>query len=238
MTRSQRKANDVKWLNKKAFDAEKYKEMVRAHQQKGDPTGWFDHIYSSAEGDHNAVFWADLAPNPYLVDWLKENPVHGQGKKAIAIGCGVGDDAETMAEYGYEVTAFDIAPSAIDLCQKRYAGSSVHYLVADLFDYPPEWSGAFDLVYECNTIQVLPGDYRLKARDAMVSLLAEQGDLLVSCRSRLTGEQENDIPLPLERYEIDGFVRCGLAEKSFLAYDDEQSPPVPHFWAWYKKERG
>lgn len=219
----------------KEFDPEKYKAMVRSFQERDDPFGWFDAIYSSAEGDHNAVFWADLAANPYLVEWSKENPAQGQGKKAIVVGCGVGDDAEAMAAYGYEVTAFDIAPSAIELCKNRYPKSQVDYLVADLFDYPKAWYQNFDLVYECNTIQVLPGKYRIQARDAMVSLLAEQGDLLVSCRSRLAGEQENDIPLPLDRYEIDGFVRCGLREKSFLSYDDDQSPSVPHFWAWYRK---
>ena len=223
-------------MTMKEFDPEKYKAMVRSFQKRDDPLGWFDSIYSDAEGDHNAVFWADLAPNPYLVKWLEEHPLKDSGKKAIAVGCGVGDDAEAMAEYGYEVTAFDIAPSAIGLCKNRYKKSRVNYLVADLFDYPKEWFQNFDLVYECNTIQVLPGKYRLQARDAMVSFLAEQGDLLVSCRSRLAGEQENDIPLPLDRHEIDGFVRCGLREKSFLAYDDEQKPPVPHFWAWYKKE--
>lgn len=217
------------------FDPEKYREMVRSYQEKGDPTGWFDSIYRSAKGDHRAVFWADLAPNPCLVKWLEEHGLKGSGKKAIAVGCGVGDDAEAMARHGYEVTAFDIAPSAIDLCKKRYKKSRVNYLVADLFDYPKEWFQGFDLVYECNTIQVLPGKYRINARDAMVTLLREGGDLLVSCRSRLAGEQENDIPLPLDRREIDGFVRCGLREKSFLAYDDEQDPPVPHFWAWYKK---
>ena len=218
----------------KEFDHEKYKAMVRSFQERDDPLGWFDSIYSSVEGDHNAVFWADLAPNPYLVEWLKENPLHTLGKKAVVVGCGVGDDAEAIAAYGYEVTAFDIAPSAIELCKNRYPESPVDYLVADLFDYPEAWYQNYDLVYECNTIQVLPGKYRIQARDAMVSLLAEQGDLLVSCRSRLTGEQENDIPLPLDRHEIDGFVRCGLIEKRFLAYDDDQEPPVPHFWAWYR----
>ena len=42
-------------------------------------------------------------------------------------------------------------------------------------------------------------------------------------------------PLPLDKDEIDGFVRCGLNEKSFEAYDDTQEPPVPHFFAVYRK---
>lgn len=197
--------------------------------------GWFDTIYTDAEGDHTAVFWADLEPSPYLLKWLEDCPFKQTGHKAIVIGCGVGDDAEALSEAGYEVTAFDISPEAIRLCKNRYPGTTVNYIVADLFDYPTEWAESFDLVYECNTIQVLPGKYRIQARDAMISLLAPEGYILVSCRSRLTGEQEDDIPLPLDKEEIDGFIRCGLSEKSFEAYDDTQDPPVPHFFASYQK---
>ena len=219
----------------KEFDPIAYKKKVQSYQDRDDPTGWFDSIYTDAEGDHKAVFWADLEPSPYLLKWLKNCSFKNQGRKAIVIGCGVGDDAEALSETGYEVIAFDISPEAIRLCKKRYPDTSVNYLVADLFDYPPQWVEAFELVYECNTIQVLPGKYRLQARDAMVSLLAPQGYILVSCRSRLKGEQEDDIPLPLDKDEIDGFVRCGLSEESFEAYDDTQEPPVPHFFASYKK---
>jgi len=218
------------------FDPKKYKEMVISYQERDDPTGWFDSIYSNAQGDHTAVFWADLEPNPYLLEWLKLHPVQTSGKKAIAVGCGVGDDAEALAAYGYDVTAFDIAPSAIALCQNRYKETGVHYLVADLFNYPKEWFRAFDLVYECNTIQVLPGKYRVQAREAINSLIAPKGSVLVSCRSRLIDEQEDAIPLPLDRHEMDGFIRSGLVEKSFEAYDDTQDPPIPHFFASYRRE--
>jgi len=219
----------------KEFDPVAYKNMVRDFQERDDPLGWFDSIYSDAQGDHNAVFWADLEPSSYLTEWLKGHHLNGQMKKAIAIGCGVGDDAEELANYGYDVTAFDIAPTAIELCKNRYQHTNVDYLVADLFNYPKEWFESFDLVYECNTIQVLPGKYRKKAMDAMVNLLAEYGNLLVSCRSRNTGEQQDDIPLPLDKVEINTFKKLGLSEESLLAYEDEQEPPVPHFFATYRK---
>jgi 2-polyprenyl-3-methyl-5-hydroxy-6-metoxy-1,4-benzoquinol methylase len=221
----------------KEFDLDAYRAMVKRYQESDDPMGWFDGIYTAARGDHNAVFWADLEPNPYLLAWLNNAGIEHRGRKAIAIGCGVGDDAEAMSEAGYEVTAFDISPEAIRLCKKRYPGTRVNYLVADLFAYPAEWAEDFQLVYECNTIQVLPGRYRLQARDAMISLLAPNGTLLVSCRSRRKTEQEDAIPLPLDKAEINGFVRCGLREESFEAYDDTQDPPVPHFFATYKKSR-
>lgn len=219
----------------KKFDPIAYREMVKSYQDEDNPTGWFDSIYTDAQGDHSAVFWADLEPSPYLLEWLKNCVFKHTGCKAIVIGCGVGDDAEALSEYGYEVTAFDISPEAIRLCKNRYSDTTVNYLVADLFDYPSQWAESFELVYECNTIQVLPGKYRIQARDVMVSLLAPQGYILVSCRSRLRGEQEDDIPLPLDKEEIDGFIRCGLSEESFEAYDDTQEPPVPHFFATYKK---
>jgi len=222
-------------MNEAEYEA--YQAMVRSFQARDDPLGWFDSIYSSAQGDVSKVFWADLAPSPLLVDWLVEHPASGRST-ASAIGCGVGDDAEMICAHGYQVTAFDIAPSAIALCRDRYPSSDVRYLVADLFNVPAAWQQSFDLVYECNTIQVLPGDYRRRARDAMISLMAPGGSLLVSCRSRQHGEQENHIPLPLDRDEIDGFVRCGLMEHSFLAYDDDQTPSVPHFFAWYRKLPG
>jgi ubiquinone/menaquinone biosynthesis C-methylase UbiE len=148
----------------KEFDPIAYKKKVKAYQDRDDPTGWFDSIYTDAQGDHKAV---------------KNCSFKHQGRKAIVIGCGVGDDAEALSETGYEVIAFDISPEAIRLCKKRYPDTTVNYLVADLFDYPPQWVEFFELVYECNTIQVLPGEYRLQARDAMVSLMAPQGYLLV-----------------------------------------------------------
>ena len=219
----------------KEFDPVAYREMVRSYQQRDDPTGWFDGIYRDADGDHTAVFWADLEPNPWLLGWLADSPARGDRRTAIVVGCGVGDDAEALSEAGYRVTAFDISPEAIRLCRNRYPDTRVEYVVADLFDYPRRWAEGFDVVYECNTIQVLPGRYRVMARDAMVSLLSPGGHLLVSCRSRLAGEQEDEIPLPLDRDEMDGFVRCGLTEERFEAYDDTQVPPVPHFFAVYRR---
>jgi SAM-dependent methyltransferase len=211
--------------------------MVASHQRRGDPTGWCDTVYRNAKGDFRAVFWADLASNPHLVSWLEDHPVVESGLQAVTVGCGVGDDAEELAAHGYQVTAFDIAPAAIDLCCKRYPASRVEYLVADLFNHPPDWSQKFDLVFECNTIQILPGAYRRRALQAIANLVAPGGVALVSCRSRHSGEREDEFPLPLDRPEIDGFIHAGLKEESFLAYDDNQEPPVPHFFACYRKPK-
>ena len=218
------------------YDASTYKDWVKSYQDRDDPTGWFEALYKGAQGDHTKVFWADLEPNPYLLQWMNDNAASSAMQKAIVIGCGVGDDAEALSKQGYEVIAFDISPTAIDLCKQRFKTTNVQYLVADLFNLPETWIGKFDLVYECNTIQVLPGKYRNMAREAMISMLAPSGHILVSCRSRNKGEQLDAIPLPLDRDEIDECRQKGkLKEEYFEAYDDEQEPPVPHFFACYQK---
>ena len=218
------------------FNFVEYVKMVKTYQKNDDPTGWFENIYKSANGDYTKVFWADLEPSPYLVSWLEKNPINKENKKACVIGCGVGDDAEALSEFGFEVTAFDISVTAIELCKNRYKDTKVNYVVADLFDYPKEWFEKFNVVYECNTIQVLPGDYRIKARIAMSSLICKDGYILVSCRSRNEGEKENAIPLPLTKGEMDEFVNSDkLKEISFLAYDDTQEPSVPHFFGIYQR---
>ena len=208
--------------------------LAKDFAAKGDPDGWFEEFYARAGGDIDKVYWADLEPGPHLVDYLDRHPVPSGGR-AVTIGCGLGDDAECLATSGYATTAFDISPAAIAMCRKRYPDSRVDYVEADLFELPADWARSFDLVYECNTIQILTGENRVRALEAMVDLVMPGGIILVSCRSRHEGEGLDAWPLALDRPEIDGFVRAGLVEEEFTAYDDTQEPPVPHFFAVYRR---
>jgi len=209
--------------------------LAENYAKRGDPNGWFEEFYTQAEGDIHSVYWADLKSSPLLLDYLEKNKVQ-TGAQAITIGCGLGDDAETLSQHGFQVTAFDISSSAINMCRQRYPNSRVDYLVADLFNHPAKWLRRFDFVYECNTIQILKGPDRERAVNAIANLLAPKGEILVSCRSRNPGEQMDVFPLALDREEIDGFQRAGLTEKRFVSYDDDQNPPVPHFFAVYKRQ--
>lgn len=210
-------------------------ELAKMYAACGDPNGWFDEFYSRADGDIHKIYWADLKPNPLLTDWIEKHPAAFMGKRAIVVGCGLGDDAELLVKHGCEVIAFDISPSAIAMCRKRYPNSTVDYLVADLFNHPAKWKYGFDVVYECNTIQILEGQSRIFALEAISNLVAPGGEIIVSCRSRKRWEQADSFPLPLDRNEINGFRRRGLSEIHFLSYDDKQEPPVPHFFAVYQR---
>lgn len=208
-------------------------QLSEEYGAKGDPTGWFEEIYRAAGGDIAQVVWSDLVANPCLVDWLEQN--EHPGKRAIVVGCGLGDDVDFLARAGFEVIGFDISATAIAMCRARYPGIADLFQVADLLDHPPQWSHGFDLVFECNTIQALTGELRSRALNAIAGLVAPGGVALVSCRSRKAGEKEDAFPLPLDHAEIAGFERAGLERLSIEEYEDDQEPPVPHFFATYRR---
>jgi len=202
---------------------------------KGDVTGWFEELYSVSAGDPSVIPWAGEKPNPYLVEWLDKNSVVGNGKKAMVIGCGLGDDAEELARRGFSVTAFDIAPTAIEWAKKRFSDSSVEYDVADLFDLPKKWLGAFDFIFECYTIQALPRSVRSDVIGKVASVVAPHGSLLIICRGWRDDQTEDTLPWALRKEELAQFRELGFSELSFEEFWDAEDPNRYRFRILYKK---
>lgn len=183
--------------------------------ENGDPLGWFEPLYAMANEDATTVPWADLTANPVLVEWLQETQIRGDGKKALVVGCGLGDDAEELAKLGFEVTAFDISPTAIAWCQKRFSDSLVQYCVADVFATPEDWQHHFDFILECYTIQSMPPEIRARAIPGISDLLAPTGTLLVITQGRSADQPLTTVPFPLSKAELTGFQAAGLTEVEF-----------------------
>lgn len=189
--------------------------------ENGDPLGWFETLYATANGDPTAVPWARLTPNALLLDWLDRGLI--RGKRAIVVGCGLGDDAEELAKLGLEVTGFDISESAIAWCHERFPNSPVTYEVADLFALPEAWKGAFDFVLEAYTIQAMPPELRAKAIPQIVQLIARSGQLLVICRGRELEQALTAVPFPLTKAELAGFEQAGLSEVEFEDFAEPET---------------
>ena len=208
--------------------------LAHQHLSHGDPLGWFEALYASASANPAAIPWADLKPNPNVVSWLDVRPVP-KGRRALKIGCGLGDDAEELARRGFDVTAFDVSPTAIDWCKRRFPATAVRYVVADLLAAPAAWDGAFDFVLESYTLQVLPPDLRPPAVRSLRRFLAPAGELLLICRGRGAGDGPGQMPWPLTREELDSCAaEAGLCERSFDDFFDGEVPPVRRFRAVYQ----
>ncbi len=200
--------------------------------EDGEPLRWFEELYGT--GEATSIPWADMEPNPNLVESLERHEPAGAGLRALKVGCGLGDDAEELARRGFAVTAFDIAPAAIEWARKRFPSSAVDYRVADLLNPPAEWRRAFDFVLESYTLQVLPASLRREAMTRIASFVKPGGTLLLIARARKAHEPIGNMPWPLTREELRWFGRVGLHEESFEEYWDQEDPPVRRFRMAYR----
>jgi SAM-dependent methyltransferase len=219
--------------------SEKKREIARgiAHSylSKNDPLGWFEELYFQAVDDVSIIPWAELVPNPNLVAWLDSQQIIGAGKRALAIGCGLGDDAEELTRRGFDTIAFDISYTAIALCHKRFPKTLVHYQTMDLFSTPKHWQAGFDFVLESYTLQVLPPELQRNATHEIANFVKPEGMLLVISRARENSDPKGEMPWPLTREILDEFRLRGLSESTFEDYIDNEEPPVRRFRGVYTK---
>lgn len=214
---------------------QRVKQLAKQAIEQENPTAWFDVLYSESNGDVTQIPWAKLTPHPYLQDWLTTHNPHGEGHSALVIGCGLGDDAEALANRGFQVTAFDISPTAIDWCQQRFPNSTVNYLIADLLALPSQWHHAFDLVVESRNIQALPLSIRSTVIKSVASVVANQGTLLVITRFRDTEVEPEGPPWPLSNAELHQLTELGLDEVNRVLFCEGEQIQVQQLRIEYQR---
>lgn len=196
-------------------DRRRVGDLIAQSLARGDATGWFEELYAAAANGDLDVPWDRPAPAEPLERWARERG-DGTGQRAVVVGCGLGRDAELLAELGYATTAFDVAPTAVDQARQRHSGSAVTYVVADLLELPEAWRGAFDLVVEAITVQSLPLSMRASSITQVRSMVAPGGTLLVVSNVREGPADETFLadgpPWSLDRSEIESFAAPGSAD--------------------------
>ena len=172
---------------------------------------FFESVYKNVDKDNlDAIPWATLSPNMHLVEYL--DTVNIKGKKALVIGCGLGGDAEALAEAGYDVDAIDISETAISMAKERFQTSAIDFRIEDIFELPAFMKGHYDLVFESRTIQSLDPMHRDDLLMIMANLLKEDGELLVHTNVQDDHEKYGGPPWPLYRRELERFKDYGLTE--------------------------
>jgi len=214
---------------------ERTKEIAAEFSEKGDALGWFDALYAEAGGDIEKIPWADLEPNKFFRAFAEKTDLQGDGRKALVVGCGLGDDARFLYDSGFAVTAFDISETAIEWAKKLHADTTIDFHAADLFAPPRGWLGNFEFVLEVYTIQPLPLDMREKTIDAIANFVAEKGKILVVTRGREDDEIPTELPWALSRKDLSRFEANGLKQTHFEEMLGDEEEPIVRFIVEYKR---
>lgn len=212
-------------------DRTRMRELQSEHASRGDGLGWFEALYREANGDTSVIPWADRGPNPLLVDWHRRTGINFSRRACLVVGCGLGDDAEYLAAAGGQITAFDLAESAVAWSRRRFPASKVNYMAANLLALPADFTRRFEFIFEGNTLQAMPAELRAPAIERIVQCCAPGGTVLVVCRGRDRDQIVEGPPWPLTREELAGFTRAGLREISF---EDVMDGDVRRFVVAYR----
>jgi SAM-dependent methyltransferase len=230
-------------MNEEEFDHRaRTRQLAAEFAERGDVVGWFDALYKESRGDTSLIPWADMEPNRFLKAWGETIQLKGNGRRALVVGCGLGDDAKYLHDLGFKVTGFDISPTAIEWAKRLYAETDIEFFVADLFDPPAEWKAdgterGFDFVLEVYTIQPLPIEIRPQVIDAIAAFVGSEGTLVVVTSGRDDDEQPVKLPWPLSRQDLSRFELNGLTEIGFTEMmADEGEETVRRFVVEYRRQ--
>jgi SAM-dependent methyltransferase len=206
------------------------KELAHIYHLQDRPLEWFEELYQTGKSDLSLIPWADMTPNPNLLEWFKELENIKKialTKDCLVVGCGLGNDAEFLADYGFNVDAFDISPTAIELCKKMHPQSKVNYFSDDVTE--PHHLKKYDFVFEAYTLQVLPVNLRKKGITNLIEAVKPKGQLLLICRARNKNEDKGDMPWPLTKQDINNFNLHFRVLKFEDYLDQHEDTPVRRF---------
>ncbi|MDE9366419.1 class I SAM-dependent methyltransferase [Luteipulveratus sp. YIM 133132] len=199
----------------------------------GRPNSWFERLYRAGRDGTVTMPWDRDSAHPVLMDWLAASGP-GAGRAAV-VGCGLGADAEHLAQRGFDVVAFDLSPAAVAEARRRHPGSPVEYVAADLLDPPDDWREGFDLVVEIYTVQAVPVSMRTAMTSAVSRLVAPGGTLLAVQVVRTPQDTGDGPPWPMSEEEMRAFAAApGLV---LTALDQCERPDRPGTPLWRAEVR-
>ncbi len=202
----------------------------------GEPTRWFEELWSAAARDEVDTPWDHTDPMPAVARHL-DAIEPGEGRRAVVVGAGLGADAQATAAHGWDTTAFDISPTAIELVTARYPDSPVDFRVADLLDLPDDLRGAFDLVVEVFTVQAMPPTVRDRAGAGLRALLRPGGELLVVQGIRPDGTPyTEEPPWLLDEAEMRALAADDVRLVSLDRQDSAEETPWPLWAAVFRRD--
>jgi SAM-dependent methyltransferase len=176
-----------------------------------------------------AKTWRDL---PWAHDeatlFLAELCAKRKPGRALDIGCGAGTDSVYLAQRGWEVTALDFIPRALEFtaARAREAGVTVTPVQADITTWQSEQP--YDLVLDHGLLHNLDPVRHPAYRQTVLQLLAGEGDLiLLHWHPRFPGQVNGKMgPRRVSREDIQAFFAPELQERFFAREEFEDLPEL------------
>jgi cyclopropane fatty-acyl-phospholipid synthase-like methyltransferase len=145
--------------------------------------------------------WEKGAPSPGLVDFLATHKLAG---RVLVPGCGWGHDVRAISCGENEVVGIDIAPSAISGAEKFPRVANERYQLADLFDLPPGFHGAFDWVWEHTCFCAIDPTRRADYAASVAAALNPDGHFLAVFYMNPDNDSLDKPPYGTTTRELDG----------------------------------
>jgi len=96
-----------------------------------------------------------------LVEFAVTTAAAGAGSEVLEVGCGTGQLTESLAGYGFRLTAIDIGPSMIAAARRRLDGSAVSFQVSSFEDFDAA-DASFDLIISGTAFHWVDPDVRFR----------------------------------------------------------------------------
>ncbi len=166
--------------------------------------------------------WAHAEPTLLLAEICGRRPAG----RALDLGCGAGTDSVCLAGTGWDVTALDFVPKALEYTRERAAaaGVAVTTIEADITIWEP--AGIWDLVLDHGLLHNLEAARHTAYRARVLQALAPAGDfLLLHWHPRFPGQPNGRMgPRRVDREEIEAFFAPELQLRHFALEEFEDLP--------------
>jgi hypothetical protein len=122
-----------------------------------------------------------------LKEFLQRNP---KGGRVLIPGCGWGYEVQAFADAGYDVTAIDFSPAAVERAHKLVNPDLAKRIVVKDFFQHTFPNTSFDVIYERTFLCAIMPERREAYRDQMTRLLKYGGSLIGYFYYQNTAKQE------------------------------------------------
>lgn len=176
-----------------------------------------------------AKTWRDL---PWAHDeptlFLAELCARRKPGRALDIGCGAGTDSVYLAQRGWEVTALDFIPKALEFtaARAREAGVSLTTVQADITSW--QAGQPYDLVLDHGLLHNLDPAHHAAYRQTVLKALAPDGDfILLHWHPLFPGQGNGKMgPRRVSREDIKTFFAPELQERFHAREEFEDLPAI------------